>query len=102
MMLLRICCLSLMVSDFAIPVWAQGSLGGLTGVITDPTGAIVAGATVKVTNLETEAEVAVRSSSEGTYLASGLTPGLYRVTASQPGFKTISREPIVISTATIT
>src|SRR5579883_2295873 len=85
----------------ATPGWPQGSLGGLTGAVSDPTGAAVPGAAVRITNLETGAEVMVQSSSEGAYLASALPPGRYRLTASKPGFKTVSQEPVVVSTATV-
>src|SRR5579883_650528 len=85
----------------ATPGWPQGSLGGLTGAVSDPTGAAVPGAAVRITNLETGAEVMVQSSSEGAYQASALPPGRYRLTASKPGFKTVSQEPVVVSTATV-
>jgi len=100
-MRLRSVFLAILILAYAEPVWPQGSFGSLTGVISDPAGAAVPSATVKITNLETAAEVTIRSSSEGTYLAPGLSPGRYRLTASAPGFKTLSQEPVIVSTATV-
>ncbi len=86
---------------FAALGWAQGSLGGLTGVITDPTGAAVPDASLRIANTDTGAEVSVQSTSDGAYFASGLAPGRYRITVTKPGFKTISEGPVTVSTATV-
>src|SRR5215475_1097793 len=48
MMLLRICCLAVKVLNLAMPGRGQGSHGGLAGVISDPTAAMVAGAAIRV------------------------------------------------------
>ena len=32
--------------------WCQGSLGGLTGHVTDPSGAVVAGVSIQIINLQ--------------------------------------------------
>ena len=50
MVLLCICCLTLMVLNGAMSAKAQGGLGGLTGAITNPTGAAAARPTARVTN----------------------------------------------------
>src|SRR5438105_2828497 len=85
----------------ATPGWCQGSLGGLTGRVTDASGAPVAGVTVKIENLETSAELQVSTTTDGDYLAPSLSPGRYRVTVSQRGFKTSVQEPVTVSTATV-
>jgi len=81
--------------------WCQGSLGGLTGHITDPSGAAVPEAAVRVTNLDTGTGLQVTTTTDGTYLAPSLTPGRYRVTVTKSGFKTITQEPVIVSTATV-
>src|SRR6267142_1638677 len=43
----------------ATPGWCQGSLGGLTGRVTDASGAPVSGVAIKIENLETSAEIQV-------------------------------------------
>src|SRR5262249_25528845 len=76
-------------------------LGGLTGRIADSTGAGVPGVALKITNIDTAAQVNILSSSDGGYLAGNLPPGRYRVSVSKPGFKTTIQEPVIVSTATI-
>src|SRR6267154_3690002 len=45
--------------------WCQGNLGGLTGRIADSTGAGVPAVALKITNIDTAAEVHISSSSDG-------------------------------------
>ena len=49
--------------------WCQGSLAGLTGHVTDPSGAVIAGVSIKITNLQSGEVRSVVSTPEGTYLA---------------------------------
>ena len=81
--------------------WGQGNLGGLTGHVTDPSGAAAPEASVKVTNLDTGEERSIEATNDGAYLAPGLGPGRYRVTVAKTGFKTIVQEPVIVSTATV-
>src|SRR5581483_4258862 len=85
----------------ASPAWCQSNLGGLTGRVAHSTGAGVPAADLRITNIDTAAEVRISSSSDGAYLAPNLQPGRYRVAVSKEGFKTIVQEPITISTATV-
>src|SRR2546430_722638 len=81
--------------------WCQGNLGGLTGHVTDPSGAAAPEASVKVANLDTGEERSIEATNDGAYLAPGLGPGRYRVTIAKTGFKTIVQEPVIVSTATV-
>lgn len=60
---------------------------GLTGTVTDPTGAIVSGASVTITDQGTGQQNHTTTSSAGTYAVTGLTPGVYSVTVEATGFK---------------
>jgi len=93
--------LVILVWSFPTLGWCQGSLGGLTGHITDPSGAAVPEVTVRATNLDTGTERSVATTTDGTYLAPSLAPGRYRVTVTKSGFKTITEEPVIVSTATV-
>ena len=73
---------SLTAIGFAQESTVKGNLGG---VVTDPSGAVVAGANVTVVGPIGEKTVA--SDAEGRFLFSLLTPGYYSVKISKEGFK---------------
>jgi len=71
---------------------AQAS-SGVTGTVTDPTGAVVPGANVIVTNVGTGTTNNLVTSSSGTYSVTGLVPGRYTITVTAPGFtKTVQND----------
>src|SRR6202158_1512578 len=80
------------------PLFAQVGAGAITGVGKDPGGAAVPGATVTVTNVETNRQRVLVSSGNGVYTAPSLAPGEYRVEVQLSGFKPIRREGIRLST----
>jgi len=59
----------------------------ITGVVTDAAGATVQGATVTVTNKDTNAERKVETNADGNYIVTPLTPGSYTVAIEHEGFK---------------
>src|SRR5580658_1045623 len=59
--------------------------GALTGVVIDPTGAIVPGATVKIVDTATNSTVNVTTNAEGRYSATLLKPSKYEVTVTANG-----------------
>ncbi|MFL6207718.1 MAG: carboxypeptidase regulatory-like domain-containing protein [Pyrinomonadaceae bacterium] len=61
--------------------------GSITGAVADPTGAVVAGASVTVKNNATLVEYTAETSDNGTFSVPGLGTGLYTVTISAQGFK---------------
>jgi Carboxypeptidase regulatory-like domain/TonB-dependent Receptor Plug Domain len=72
------------------------STGALTGTITDPTGAVVTGATVTLTSVDTGQARTTMTMTDGTYQFTLLAPGNYRVRIEAPGFK-----PVEIPSATV-
>ena len=58
----------------------------VTGIVTDQTGAVLVGATVKISNASGVAQ-STTSDEKGAYAAKGLAPGSYTVSVSAPGFK---------------
>ncbi len=58
----------------------------LSGTVKDPTGAVIAGATVAVTDTAAQTARTVVTNSRGRYLIDGLAPGAYRLEARAPGF----------------
>lgn len=67
-------------------VWGQAN-AGVTGTVTDSTGAVVPDANVTVTNEGTSVSSKSTTSSSGTYSVTGLTPGSYTITVEKTGFK---------------
>src|SRR5882672_8137350 len=82
----------------ASSVLAQVAGGTITGVVKDQAGASVPGATITVTNVETNRRRVVVSSGEGVYAAAGLAPGTYRVDAALSGFRPLLRTGIRVTT----
>ncbi len=58
----------------------------ITGTVTDPSGAIVPGATITITNLQNGAEREATSDAQGRYAIQQVTPGTYKLAAKAPGF----------------
>src|SRR5438045_1637715 len=65
---------------------AQTESASLSGRVTDPTGAAVTGAAVRVTNLDTNAATDSQTNATGNYFFPNLLPGRYRVTVNAQGF----------------
>lgn len=73
---------------FAITAFTQTETARVTGTVTDSGGAVLAGATVKLTSLSTGREISAVTNEEGSYSILSLQPGRYDVEASQANFKT--------------
>jgi len=67
---------------------AQKDTGAIVGTVHDPSGAVVVGAKVSVTDFEHGQTFAATTNSSGDYVASPLRIGRYTVTVEHPGFKT--------------
>jgi carboxypeptidase family protein len=77
---------------------AQVAAGEITGVVKDQAGAVVAGATVTVTNVGTNRRRVAVSTGDGVYTAPSLASGDYRIEVELPGFKPVRRAGIRLST----
>jgi hypothetical protein len=73
-----------------------GGTGSLQGTVTDPTGAVIPGATVTATNDATNAKFTQQSSSAGFYSIAALPPGTYTLTVTAPGFQKLSQQHVSI------
>jgi len=68
--------------------------GALSGRVTDPSGAVVPGASVVVQNLGTNVKQSAETTHTGLYRFPVLTPGSYSITASLKGFRNIQAGPV--------
>lgn len=69
------------------PLYGQKITGTISGVVTDPTGAVVPGATVTLVNTDTGLTRTVTTNDLGEYIAPDLPNGVYRVMVKQTNFK---------------
>jgi hypothetical protein len=83
----------------AIPLgsWAQSTRGALAGTITDPSGAVISGAHVVATQVDTQSKYESLSSSAGDYRFPELALGSYDVTVSATGFAPVTSSGVVVS-----
>ncbi len=78
------------------PVFAQETTGGLQGTVKDPSGAVVAKASVALTGTALVGEKTLETDSSGYYRFANLPPGVYTVTVKAQGFTELKREGINI------
>ncbi len=74
------------ITALAAPVLAQQVLGNLSGDVTDPSGAVIGGATVTVLSLGTGLTRSTVTNGSGEYQFNDLPGGTYSVTVAEPGF----------------
>ncbi len=77
--------------------WAQVNTGTILGTVQDSTGAVLPGAEVVVTHVDTTRSRTIISDDEGRYQATTLNLGYYEIEASLPGFQTAVRTGIEIT-----
>src|SRR5262245_62662701 len=80
--------------------FGQAVKGSLLGTITDSSGAAAAGATVTITETRTNISATTLTNADGNYAFPNLKDGVYRVEASQKGFKKVVREGVIVDVNT--
>lgn len=82
------------------PAAAQQGRAEISGRTTDEQGAVLPGVAIVVTNEATGVFREITSSAEGTYLASQLVPGTYKIVARLSGFRTVERTGLLLQVGT--
>jgi hypothetical protein len=82
--------------------FAQTSKGFLTGNISDPNGAAITGAAIKITNTTTGVSRETISTDDGNFRIDAVDPGSYKLVVVQSGFKTVTRDNVIITSAQTT
>jgi len=74
-----------------------GTTASISGTVTDPSGAVIASATVTATNLDTAVVTTLTTNTQGFYSFQELPLGKYSVTVTQTGFKSYVQTGIVLN-----
>ena len=69
--------------------FAQTESARISGRVTDPTDAVIAGAECQITNVETNVAITTTTNQDGIYVIPDLRPATYRLTVKKEGFRTV-------------
>ena len=88
---------SLVVLLFSLALLAQqANFGRILGKVSDPSGAVLPGATISIIDTQRGLARTVTTGEAGQYNAPTLIPGTYTVRVEFPGFKTLDRQNVVV------
>jgi len=79
------------------PLGAQTTAGAIVGSVTDPSGAVIGGASITVTNVDNGISVKATTDSSGEYVVTPLNIGHYTVAVEATGFKRSVRTDIILN-----
>ena len=93
-----LCLLSAIIFAFGVSsVHSQVLYGTVIGDVTDSSGAAIEGATIIISNIGTGQNRESVSDTAGRYSVGTLVPGLYGITVTKPGFRTMTRDRLQVS-----
>ena len=78
------------------PVLAQQETANITGEVKDSAGAVVPGASITITNIDTGVSLKSESNEQGIFLVPSLKPGQYLLTIEKAGFRKMVRSGITL------
>ena len=97
-----LCCILAMFVLTSVPACYAQDVAGMTGVVTDPSGAAVPGATVTLKNTTTGSQYTAIANAGGTYRFSNIPPGQgYEAVFTATGFTPVAVKNIYLTVATI-
>src|SRR5688572_18466838 len=82
----------------ALAALGQSYRAKVSGIVTDQSGAVVVGATVTLSNLNTGVKVVRNTSETGLFVFDLIDPGVYSVTVEATGFSKFIQEKIQVQT----
>jgi len=94
-----ICLFCLSLSVFTVAAVAQTALGIITGIVNDPAGAVVAGATIEAKSTNSSQIYRAVSTETGNYTISQLPVGPYELSVTVAGFKKYTRQGLNLAAA---
>lgn len=87
------------IAPFAVgaPMAAQSTTGTVYGAVTDPSGAVIPGCAVKLTNTATGVANSTVTNNSGAYTFPTVDPGDYQVTTTATGFKNLTQTGVQVA-----
>ena len=82
-----------------LPAFAQSITGAISGVVVDPSNAVVTGVQVRLTSSATGAERNSTTNESGRFFFGSLQPGAYKLSLEAAGFKRLEQSQINVSAA---
>ncbi len=85
---------------FGVPgghAFGQADQGAITGLVSDPSGAVISGAHVTLTDTDTSLTLETQTDASGNYVFSPVKIGHYKVSVTAPGFSTTTQENITVN-----
>src|SRR5712692_10039683 len=77
-------------------LFGQGNTGSIVGTVTDPSGALIPGVEIAITNLNTGVSTPATTDSAGAFAARYIVAGVYKVQATATGFRPFLRDGIAL------
>lgn len=93
-LLALVCALAVHLTLSPAPSFAQEARGTITGLVSDPSAAVLVGATVAVRHTSTNETAETITNTSGIYTLPFLRTGIYSITVTAPGFKTAVRDKV--------
>jgi hypothetical protein len=79
------------------PMAAQTTTGSIYGTVADPTGAVIPGASIVITNTATNETLKATSNGSGQFIFPVVVPSTYKVTATKAGFTTLTQTDVRVA-----
>ena len=80
-----------------VRAFGQTDTATISGYITDQSGAVISGAAIKLTNVETNTDVTQSSNGSGLYVFTSVRPGHYRIVVQKPRFREIALTDMTVN-----
>ncbi len=91
---------AVVVALLAIAGYGQTFRGAINGTVSDPSGAMVAGASVRATNVATGVTLSSTTTGDGQFAFQDIPLGTYRIVVAASGFSTMTTENVVVTAGT--
>jgi hypothetical protein len=92
------CAMVLALISISLPANAQTDSGSVSGLITDPTGAAVAGAHLRLIDIDRNTTSEMKSNGAGFYSFASVHPGRYRIEVEHQGFRIVHITDLTVNT----